>query len=229
MQSQLTAKAEPLACRYCSAELYSIPHIISRSFYGPCHHASRSINALSPTAVCLFTPKSHPSNKFHPSPLRSPPPLTRGPNSCSPNITCPLWERRRRRGEKEGTKGRGKVIQTEREHPSFSPPFTFAPRLSWVCVCYTAAGFPREIGGRYIRIAWLRNSLNLCPFLHTCSASSPFSLFRLPSILGWSGKRRRSGVKLVALPGWRWRGGTADRGCRLRRRSWRFRVSGRVA
>ena len=66
------AKAEPLACRNCSAELYSIPHIISGSFYGPCHHASRSINALSPTAVCLFTPKSHPSNKFHPSPHRSP-------------------------------------------------------------------------------------------------------------------------------------------------------------
>ena len=124
MQSQLNirigAKAEALACGYCSAELYSIPHIISHSFYGPCHHASRSINALSP-AVCSFTPNSHPSNKFHPSPPLRSPPFTGGPNSCSPNITCPLWERRRRRGEKEGTKGRGKVIQTEREHPSFSP------------------------------------------------------------------------------------------------------------
>ena len=210
MQSQQTSetaqKRSRLPVATGSAELYSIPHIISHSFYGPCHHASRSINALSPT-VCLFTPNSHPSNKFHPSPLRSPP-FTRGPNSCSPNITCPLWGRRR--GEKEGTKGRGKVIQTEKRTslPSFSP----LPLLSLLppdclgCVCYTAAGFSRGIGGRFNRIAWFRDSLNLCPFLHTCSAFSPLSLFRLPSILGWSGKRRRSGVKLVALPGWRWRG-----------------------
>ena len=180
-----------------------------------------------PCTVCLFTPKSHPSNKFHPSPPLRSPPLTRGPNSCSPNITCPLWE-----GRERGDKGEGKSYpngkRTSLLLPSL-PLLSLLPPDCLGCVCYTAAGFPRGIRGKFNRIGWFRNSLNLCPFLHTCSASSPFTLFRLPSILGWSGKRRRSGVKLVALPGWPSRGGTADRGCRLRRRSWRFRVSGRVA
>ena len=61
-----------------------------------------STNPLS-SAPCpiIHSHKSHPRNKFHPSSfvVRS---FVRGPNSCSPNITCPLWEGKERGGGQRG-------------------------------------------------------------------------------------------------------------------------------
>ena len=172
MQLHLTSysvlKRSRLLVATAVPELYSIPHIISRSFYGPCHHAPRSINALSPS-VCLFTPGSHPSNKFHPSPSL-PSAHPRSQQLFAEYHMSPLGEEGRERGDK----GEGKSYPNGKRTSLLSPPYP--PLLSLLppdclgCVCYTAAGSPRGRGSRFNRIAWFRNSLNLCPFLHTCSA-----------------------------------------------------------